>query len=140
MNPAPFGYAAPATVGRSTDMAIYELHLRDFSIGDASVPAAHRGKYLAFTDAGSAGMRHLHALAQAGLTDVPLLPVFDIASVPERGCTTPKIDGGPADETQQAAVVADAAGDCFNWGYDPFHYTTPEGSYATSVKSGASSV
>jgi pullulanase/glycogen debranching enzyme len=22
--------------------------------------------------------------------------------------------------------------DCFNWGYDPFHYTAPEGSYATA--------
>ena len=129
--------AAPNTVRRSTDMAIYELHLRDFSIGDASVPAAHRGKYLAFTDAGSAGMRHLHALAQAGLTDVHLLPVFDIASVPERGCTTPAISGGPADETQQAAVVAGAAGDCFNWGYDPFHYDAPEGSYSTDANDGA---
>ena len=93
--------AAPATVKRSTDMAIYELHLRDFSIGDASVPAAHRGKYLAFTDANSAGMRHLRRLARAGLTDVHLLPVFDIASVPERGCMTPRIEGGPADESQQ---------------------------------------
>ena len=129
--------AAPKTVRRSTDMAIYELHLRDFSIGDASVPAAHRGKYLAFTDANSAGMRHLRELAQAGLTDVHLLPVFDIASVPERGCTTPTISGGPADETQQAAVVAGAAGDCFNWGYDPFHYNAPEGSYSTDANDGA---
>jgi len=129
--------AAPGTVRKSTDMAIYELHLRDFSINDASVPAVHRGKYLAFTDAASAGMRHLRALAQAGLTDVHLLPVFDIASVPERGCTTPKIAGGPADETQQAAVVAGAAGDCFNWGYDPFHYNAPEGSYSTDANDGA---
>jgi len=128
--------AAPATVKRSTDMAIYELHLRDFSIGDASVPAAHRGKYLAFTDANSAGMRHLRRLAQAGLTDVHLLPVFDIASVPERDCTTPEIAGGPADETQQAAVVAGAATDCFNWGYDPFHYDAPEGSYASDANDG----
>ena len=128
---------APKTVRQSTDMAIYELHLRDFSINDASVPAAHRGKYLAFADAGSAGMRHLHALAQAGLTDVHLLPVFDIASVPERGCTTPTIEGGPADESQQAAVVAGAAGDCFNWGYDPFHYSAPEGSYSTDANDGA---
>ena len=128
---------APATVSRSTDMAIYELHLRDFSVGDESVPAAHRGKYLAFTDAASAGMRHLRALAQAGLTDVHLLPVFDIASVPERGCTTPRIEGGPADETQQAVIVAGAAGDCFNWGYDPFHYNAPEGSYATDADDGA---
>ena len=131
------GDVAPATVRRSVDMAIYELHLRDFSIGDASVPAAHRGKYLAFTDAGSQGMRHLRALAQAGLTDVHLLPVFDLASVPERGCTTPRIAGGPADESQQAAVVAGAATDCFNWGYDPFHYNAPEGSYATNADDGA---
>ncbi|MCK9686440.1 alpha-1,6-glucosidase domain-containing protein [Scleromatobacter humisilvae] len=131
---------APGTVRQSTDLAIYELHLRDFSINDASVPAAHRGKYLAFTDANSAGMRQLHALAQAGMTDVHLLPVFDIASVPERGCTTPKIEGGPADDSQQAAVVAGAAGDCFNWGYDPFHYNAPEGSYATDADDGAGRV
>jgi len=137
---APRGWARDAaarTVRRSTDMSIYELHLRDFSINDASVPAPHRGKYLAFTDAASAGMRHLHALAQAGLTDVHLLPVFDIASVPERGCTTPRIEGGPADETQQAAVVAGAAGDCFNWGYDPLHYNAPEGSYSSDADDGA---
>jgi len=137
---APSGWArdaAPRTLRRSTDMAIYELHLRDFSINDASVPTPHRGKYLAFTDTASAGMRHLHALAQAGLTDVHLLPVFDIASVPERGCTTPRIEGGPADETQQAAVVAGAAGDCFNWGYDPLHYSAPEGSYASDANDGA---
>ncbi|MFL6696658.1 MAG: hypothetical protein ACJ8GJ_05785, partial [Vitreoscilla sp.] len=128
---------APATVAKSTDMTIYELHLRDFSVGDASIPAAHRGKYLAFTDTASAGMRHLRALAQAGLTDVHLLPVFDIASVPERGCTTPRIEGGPADDTQQAAVVAGAAGDCYNWGYDPFHYNAPEGSYSSDANDGA---
>jgi pullulanase len=140
---APRGWArdaAPRTVRRSTDMAIYELHLRDFSINDASVPAPHRGKYLAFTDAASAGMRHLQALAQAGLTDVHLLPVFDIASVPERGCTTPRIEGGPADQTQQAAVVAGAAGDCFNWGYDPLHYNAPEGSYSSDADDGAARV
>ena len=49
---------APATVTATPDMTIYELHVRDFSIADATVPAAHRGKYLAFTDAQSAGMRH----------------------------------------------------------------------------------
>lgn len=27
-------------------------------------------------------------------------------------------------------MVADT--DSFNWGYDPFHYTTPEGSYSTN--------
>ena len=37
--------------------------MRDFSITDETVPAAHRGTYLAFTDRGSDGMRHLRDLA-----------------------------------------------------------------------------
>ncbi|WP_422014372.1 alpha-1,6-glucosidase domain-containing protein [Roseateles sp.] len=124
-------------VAAPTDMAIYELHVRDFSANDMSVSAANRGKYLAFTEAGSNGMKHLKALADAGLTDVHLLPVFDIASVPESGCTTPSPAGAPDGETQQAAVAATAAGDCFNWGYDPWHYNAPEGSYASSAADGA---
>jgi pullulanase len=31
------------------DDVLYELHVRDFSISDATVPEAHRGGYLAFT-------------------------------------------------------------------------------------------
>lgn len=34
-------------------------------------------------------------------------------------------------EQQQAAVLAIADQDGFNWGYDPVHYMAPEGSYAT---------
>ncbi|GAB6197128.1 alpha-1,6-glucosidase domain-containing protein [Lysobacter xanthus] len=133
---APPGWAAhtrPAPAASNVDMAVYELHVRDFSVGDASVPAAHRGRYLAFTDAASNGMRHLRALQAAGLTDVHLLPVFDIATVPERGCVTPAIPGGAPDSpAPQAAIAALAARDCFNWGYDPYHFGVPEGSYATS--------
>ncbi|HJV70351.1 alpha-1,6-glucosidase domain-containing protein [Ideonella sp.] len=131
-------HAAPATVRANTDMVVYELHVRDFSVTDTSVPAAHRGKYLAFTDTGSRGMRHLRALAQAGLTDVHLLPVFDLASVPEAGCTVPRVPAAASDSpVQQAAVMAQAARDCFNWGYDPFHYSAPEGSYASNAADGA---
>jgi pullulanase len=127
----------PGTVAGSTDMAIYELHVRDFSDNDATVPAAHRGKYMAFTDANSNGMRHLRALAQAGLTDVHLMPSFDVSSIPETGCTTPKPAGAPDSTSQQATVAATASTDCYNWGYDPFHFTSPEGSYATSVADGS---
>ena len=131
----------PTRVQRNTDMVVYELHVRDFSISDSTVPAAHRGKYLAFTHAASDGMQHLKAMAAAGLTDVHLLPVFDIASVPEQGCKTTDAQalarGAPDGPTQQAAVMALAAEDCFNWGYDPFHYTAPEGSYATDAADGA---
>ncbi len=119
------------------ELVIYELHLRDFSASDASVPAAHRGKYLAFTEPDSAGMRQLRALAAAGVTDVHLLPVFDFASVPETGCLEPRIEAS-ADGAQAAATIrAVAARDCYNWGYDPLHFGAPEGSYASDADDGA---
>ncbi|HWS77723.1 MAG TPA: alpha-1,6-glucosidase domain-containing protein, partial [Thermomonas sp.] len=122
----------PPAAAANTEMAIYELHVRDFSIGDASVPQVNRGKYLAFTDTESAGMRHLRALGEAGITDIHLLPVFDIATIPESGCETPLVPQAAADSTdQQATVMGVAARDCFNWGYDPFHFNAPEGSYAS---------
>jgi pullulanase len=106
----------PSTVRRQTDMTVYELHVRDFSIGDASVDPARRGKYTAFLDPASNGMRHLAALARSGLTDVHLLPVYDFATVPETGCVTPKADtqDGPAGERLQAAVRKTYAVDCYN--------------------------
>ena len=131
-------HARPAPLAASVDMAIYELHVRDFSIGDASVPDAHRGKYLGFTHATGRGMRHLRRLREAGMTDIHLLPVFDIATIPERGCVRTRIpDAAPDSDAQASAALADAARDCFNWGYDPLHYTAPEGSYATDARDGA---
>jgi pullulanase/glycogen debranching enzyme len=138
LKPADFdATAAPAKVANQVDMSIYELHVRDFSANDSTVTAANRGKYLAFTETRSNGMKHLKALADAGLTDVHLLPIFDIASIPEAGCTTPSPSGGADSETQQATVMATKDADCFNWGYDPWHYTAPEGSYASDAADGA---
>jgi pullulanase/glycogen debranching enzyme len=127
----------PQTVKSPTDMVVYELHVRDFSINDPSVPEHLRGKYAAFTRTQSRGMRHLAALAKSGLTDVHLLPVYDIASVPERGCAVPRPAGAPASDAQQALVKKTAETDCFNWGYDPYHYNAPEGSYASDPADGA---
>jgi pullulanase/glycogen debranching enzyme len=123
------------------DMVIYELHVRDFSINDLTVRPRHRGKYLAFTDDDSDGMRHLRRLARSGLTDVHLLPVFDIASVPEKDCVSPVIpNAAPDSPEQQAAINAVRDADCFNWGYDPWHFTAPEGSYATDADDGATRI
>lgn len=124
-------------VSAQTDMTVYEMHVRDFSINDPTVPPAHRGKFMAFTDTGSNGMRHLLALSRAGLTDIHLLPAFDFGSVPEQGCVTPRPHGDADSESQQEAVMAVADRDCFNWGYDPYHYNAPEGSYATDPADGA---
>jgi pullulanase-type alpha-1,6-glucosidase len=119
------------------DSVIYELHIRDFSISDTSVPQELRGTFKAFTVKDSLGMQHLAALAKAGLTHIHLLPAFDIASVNEDKSTWKTVDNAllatyPPDSDQQALAVSLIRGeDGFNWGYDPYHYTAPEGSYAT---------
>lgn len=132
----------PKRVYFQPDMTVYELHVRDFSINDASVSAANRGKYAAFTEAGSNGMQHLAALGKAGMTDIHLLPVFDIGSVPEQGCVTPQIPAGLApDNTEAQAIIARTqASDCYNWGYDPYHYSAPEGSFASDPADGATRI
>jgi len=120
------------------DIVIYELHIRDFSIHDQTVPQELRGTYLAFTVKNSDGMKHLAALAQAGLTHIHLLPAFDIASVNEDKSTWQTVDEAllatypPDSDKQTTAVDAIKGQDGFNWGYDPYHFTTPEGSYATN--------
>ncbi|MYM70247.1 DUF3372 domain-containing protein [Pseudoduganella sp. FT55W] len=128
----------PPRLAYPTDISLYELHIRDFSVNDQSVPAAHRGKYLAFTDEQSNGMRHLRQMQKSGLSHIHLLPTFDIASVNETGCSTPSIPNAAANGTeQQAAVEAARGSDCFNWGYDPVHYSAPEGSYSSNANDGA---
>ncbi|MEU3722983.1 pullulanase-type alpha-1,6-glucosidase [Streptomyces sp. NPDC031705] len=126
-----------------TGAQIQELHIRDFSIADATT--RHPGQYLAFTDTGSAGMRHLRELAAAGTSYVHLLPAFDFGTVPEnpKDRTEPACGlepYAPDSEEQQACVAAAAAKDGYNWGYDPLHYTVPEGSYASDPNGTARTV
>ncbi len=119
------------------DIVLYELHVRDFSASDPTVPAALQGTFKAFTLPRSASSLHLRSLALAGLTHVHLLPSFDISSIDEDKSTWQQPAGDlstfPSDsQEQQARVLAVAGNDPFNWGYDPWHYTVPEGSYATN--------
>ncbi|HKE92997.1 MAG TPA: pullulanase-type alpha-1,6-glucosidase, partial [Povalibacter sp.] len=125
------------------DIVLYELHVRDFSATDASVPANLRGTYAAFTQKRSDGMRHLAMLGLAGVTHVHLLPSFDFATINEdkSAWESPAFDtlaSLPPDSADQQALVAATAGrDGFNWGYDPLHYNVPEGSYATNADGAA---
>ncbi len=118
------------------DIVLYELHVRDFSATDASVPENLRGTYAAFSQKRSDGMRHLGTLGLAGVTHVHLLPAFDFATTNEdkSAWQSPSFDelaALPPDSTeQQSLVMANADRDGFNWGYDPLHYNVPEGSYA----------
>ncbi|MEY4069905.1 MAG: hypothetical protein RL721_519 [Candidatus Eisenbacteria bacterium] len=122
------------------DAVVYELHVRDFSVSDPTVPDSLKGTYRAF-GVEAAGTRHLRSLARAGLTHVHLLPTFDIATVDEDRSTWQGTGDlsrfAPDGEEQQAAVTRVRGRDGFNWGYDPFHYGVPEGSYATRPDGGA---
>jgi pullulanase len=109
-NPEGWNNKKPKFSGNPTDASIYELHVRDLSIDPSSgVPAAHQGKYLAFTDTKTSykgvptGVAHIQSL---GVTHVELLPIYDYQSVDEASPT-------------------------FNWGYDPQNFNVPEGSYST---------
>lgn len=140
-NTKPAGWdRVPSPALRSlNDLSIYELHIRDFSIGDQTVPAQDRGMYDAFADFQSNGMQHLHSLAQSGLKAVHLLPSFHFASINEDKTTwqtTGDLSQYPPDsDQQQAAVTAIQGKDGYNWGYDPVHYMAPEGSYAINPDS-----
>lgn len=134
--PAGWDESRAPQLARLNDLSIYELHVRDFSVGDATVPAAHQGTYLAFTDANSDGMKHLSTLAASGLKAIHLLPTFHFNSVNEDKSTwqtTGDLSGYPPDgQQQQAAVTAVQGADAYNWGYDPDHYLAPEGAYAVN--------
>ena len=139
--PKAWSKAKAPIVEKPVDRAIYELHIRDFSISDETVPVAQRGTYLAFTR-DSAGTAQLRQLADAGMNTVHLLPSFDIATIEENRAAQAMPDCdlasyGPADDAQQACVAAVADQDGFNWGYDPYHYSAPEGSYAVDPDGGA---
>ncbi len=120
-----------------TDIVLYELHVRDFSAIDETVPEALRGTFAAFTVADSAGMSHLSALAEAGLTHLHLLPTFDIATIEEdkslwETAAWTELLALPTDSEEQQALLNPFRDlDGYNWGYDPFHYNVPEGSYST---------
>ncbi|WP_332825231.1 pullulanase-type alpha-1,6-glucosidase [Ramlibacter sp.] len=166
LKPAGWDGLQPPHAAKPEARVIYETQVRDFSASDASLPAEQRGTYLAFAQAQSQGVQHLRDLRQAGLTDVQLLPVFDIATVDEDPAQRVELDEpfaklcelsasarrnwtgycnagtirevlqgfDPAGGEAQALYADLRALDAFNWGYDPFHYTVPEGSYASDAE------
>ena len=82
-----------------TDVVLYEMHHRDFSV-HASSGIKNKGKFLALTENGtknpdgySTGIDHLREL---GVTHVHLLPSYDYGSIDER--TGKSIGGGGRDQ------------------------------------------
>lgn len=119
-NPENWGKDLRSSVIQPTDMVLYELHVRDFSISPDS-GIEHKGKYLGLTEDGttsplgeSTGLDHLKEL---GITHVHLLPIADFYTV---------------DETKSAPQ--------YNWGYDPLNFNTPEGWYSSDPYDGANRI
>ena len=86
-----------------SNLVIYELHHRDFSV--ARKEAKYPGKYLALTEPWA-----LHHLQTLGINAVHILPSYDYGSVDETRLNEPQ----------------------YNWGYDPVNYNVPEGGYSTN--------
>jgi len=144
------GHGRPAAVDDAVDTVVYEMHLRDASSADPGCPPALRGKYDGLAHPEALHTRHLSSLAEAGVTHLHLLPLYDFATVPERAedrvdldvevlaaslarqHPRPHPDGGwGASEEPQAALARVKGVDSYNWGYDPVHTFVPEGSYAS---------
>lgn len=89
----------------ASDLVIYELHYRDFSVHPDS-RSRYAGLFLALTES-----HNLFYLKTLGVNAVQLMPSFDFASV----------DEARPDKEQ------------YNWGYDPLNYNVPEGSYSTDA-------
>ncbi|PSS35252.1 Pullulanase [Actinidia chinensis var. chinensis] len=121
-----------------SDISIYELHIRDFSVTDPTVHPDFRGGYLAFTSQDSAGVRHLKRLSSAGLTHVHLLPSFHFADVADekdkwKNADNQMLESLPPDsDEQQAHITAIQNEDGYNWGYNPVLWGVPKGSYASN--------
>ena len=100
-------------ISHINDAVIYEMHHRDFSQHPSS-GIVNKGKFLALTEPAtknpegeSTGIDHLKDL---GITHVHILPSYDYNSVDESNLPSNK----------------------YNWGYDPYNYNAPEGSYSTN--------
>ena len=94
------------------DVIIYELHIRDVSIDETWEGSDNKqGKYLGLVEPGTtyeglpSGFDHIVDL---GVNAVQIMPMYDFSSVDETD---------PNDR---------------NWGYDPYAYNSPEGSYASN--------
>ncbi len=152
-------------VAAPEDNILYELHIRDFSASDSSIKNANvRGKYAAFLEKSSHGIKHLSELRAAGLNVIHLMPTYDFGSVNPDQEKTIALDDTlekvcrinsknpacidnvkPAQTLRELLSSLDSRGgdaqaiieslrqhDNYNWGYDPFHYTVPQSSYAVN--------
>ncbi len=125
-NPKNWSYnSRPNTITNMTDYILYELHVRDLTTHPTwGGNPQHAGTFLGVAQSGTSytddngltvttGLDHL---AELGINAVHFLPIFDF---------------GYIDETKlKDQNYMNVHG--FNWGYMPYNFNTPEGSYSTN--------
>ncbi len=104
-NPEGWDKDSRPAISSPSDLVVYEMHHRDFSIHPSS-KSQHPGKFLALTEP-----KNIYYLKTLGINAVQILPSYDYATVDESRPDVPQ----------------------YNWGYDPLNYNVPEGSYSTDA-------
>ena len=98
-------------INSPVDAIIYETHIRDFTIHPDS-GIKDKGLYLGAGELDTKGKDNqptgLSYVKELGITHIEFLPFHDFAGVDELGSNGE-----------------------YNWGYNPLHFNTPEGSYST---------
>lgn len=98
----------------ANQISVYEMHYRDMT-AHPSAGSANPGKYISMAEHGTCNAEGLATgldhLVELGVSHVHLLPTADFGS----------IDESVANSTQ------------YNWGYEPQHFNTPEGTYSTDA-------
>lgn len=107
----PYGFADEdrPKLADPMSMIITEVSVADVSAG-ASAHSRYPGKFKAFTED-----KTLSYFKDMGVTHLQLMPSYDFASIDE----------------------SDSLKEQYNWGYDPYNYNVPEGSYSTDPFNGA---
>lgn len=108
----PGGWSARPALSHKEKSIIYELHVRDFTIGSNSgVSSQKKGKFLGLVEDNTSyngaktGLAHLKEM---GITHVQIMPPYDFGT---------KVNHGAGDTD-------------YNWGYDPVNYNVPEERYS----------
>jgi len=130
-NPKGYDQVKVPDTTASSDAIVYETHVRDFSNHETwNGSEKNRGKFLGMIEKGTTytrngktyktGFDYLTDKEEGlGINYLQLQPIFDFNSVNELAMLEDE-------EYQQREYKG-----CFNWGYDPQNYGSPEGSYSS---------
>lgn len=108
-NPDGFANEDRPKLADPMSMVITEVSIADVSAA-ASAHSLYPGKFKAFTED-----KTISYFKDMGVTHLQLMPSYDFASIDE----------------------SDTLKEQYNWGYDPYNYNVPEGSYSTNPFDGA---